>query len=81
MYSGDLCDYEIYLSLSVYCLHLTHLSSVSKIDERCIVGLSGARSGSCRKDPLSRRRVREEAVFSDIAGEDLRGSCGGFPGA
>ena len=37
MYSGDLCDYEIYLSLSVYCSDLTHCgvqSSVRKIGER-----------------------------------------------
>ena len=37
MYSGDLCDYEIYLSLSVYCSDLTHCgaqSSVRKIGKR-----------------------------------------------
>ena len=26
VYSGGLCDYEIYLSLSVYCSDLTHCS-------------------------------------------------------
>ena len=27
VYSGVLCDYEIYLSLSVYCSDLTHCAS------------------------------------------------------
>ena len=46
MYSGDLCDYEIYLSLSSYCSDLTHWGVqlyVRKIGERWIVGLSGER--------------------------------------
>ena len=37
VYSGDLCDYEIYLSLSVYCSDLTYWGvqiSVRKIGER-----------------------------------------------
>ena len=37
VYSGDLCDYEIYLSLSVYCSDLTRWgvqSSVRKLGER-----------------------------------------------
>ena len=46
VYSGELCDYEIYLSLSVYCSNLTHWGvqiSVGKIGERWIVGLSRER--------------------------------------
>ena len=41
-----------------------------KEDKRALSGWivrSEVRSGSGRKDPLSRRRVREEAVFSDVA--------------
>ena len=37
VYSGDVCDYEVYRSLSVYCSDLTHWgvqSSVRKIDEQ-----------------------------------------------
>ena len=46
VYSGDLCDYEIYLSLSVYCSDLTRWGvqiPVGKIGERWLVGLSGER--------------------------------------
>ena len=46
MYSGDICDYEMYLSLSGYCSELTHWGAhiyVWKKGERWIVGLSGER--------------------------------------
>ena len=31
VYSGDLCDYEIYLSLSVYCSDQTHCGVQSSV--------------------------------------------------
>ena len=31
VYSGGLCDYEIYLSLSAYCSDLTHCSVQSSV--------------------------------------------------